>query len=171
MQLLIIREKFYAQQKNEESKSSDKNLSVSVEEWLLPFLSGKTKIDEKTVYDALYWYLDGTTLDSCAPSYIILPNGKKRKITYELQSSPQDRTISVIRPVLEIIIQQIFGCFETPEILGMPVLLKLLSPARRPLQITDNLESFWSTTWPEICKEMKGRYPKHNWNYQIAEKD
>lgn len=169
--LLILREKFYAQQKNEESKSSDKNLSASVEEWLLPFLSGKTKIDEKTVYDALYWYLDGTTLDSCAPSYIILPNGKKRKITYELQSSPQDRTISVIRPVLEIIIQQIFGCFETPEILGMPVLLKLLSPARRPLQITDNLESFWSTTWPEICKEMKGRYPKHNWNYQIAEKD
>lgn len=169
--LLILREKFYAQQKNEESKSSDKNLSASVEEWLLPFLSGKTKIDEKTVYDALYWYLDGTTLDSCAPSYIILPNGKKRKITYELQSSPQDRTISVIRPVLEIIIQQIFGCFETPEILGMPVLLKLLSPARRPLQITDNLESFWSTTWSEICKEMKGRYPKHNWNYQIAEKD
>lgn len=60
---------------------------------------------------------------------------------------------------------------ETPKVMGMPVLLKLLSPARRPLQITDNLESFWQTTWPEICKEMKGRYPKHNWDYRLASED
>ena len=70
--------------------------------------------------------------------------------------------------VLEIIIQHIFGCFSTPEVCGKKVLLKLLSPARRPLQITDDLESFWKTTWNDICKEMKGRYPKHNWNYKIV---
>jgi ATP-dependent helicase HrpB len=67
--------------------------------------------------------------------------------------------------------QQIFGCFETPKILGVPLLLKLLSPASRPLQITDDLEHFWTGAWIDICREMKGRYPKHKWDYRISEKD
>lgn len=168
---LILREQFYAQQNSIESKSTEEKLCATCKEWLLPFLSGKTKIDEETVYSALEWYLDAATINKNAPAQIILPNGKSRKVSYERQSSPDDRTKLVIRPVLEIIIQQIFGCMETPKVMGMPVLLKLLSPARRPLQITDNLESFWQTTWPEICKEMKGRYPKHNWDYRLASED
>ncbi|MCR5495029.1 MAG: hypothetical protein K6F15_05275 [Treponema sp.] len=169
--MLIIRQKFYAQQKGIEAKALEVNLCQNVEDWLLPFVAGKTKIDSKSLYDALYWYLDGSSLDKEVPLLITLPNGKKRKIIYELQSDPQNRTKLVIRPVLEVIIQQIFACFSTPEIMGMPLLFKLLSPARRPLQITDNLEEFWTNSWIEICKEMKGRYPKHNWDYRIAEKD
>lgn len=168
---LIVREQFFAQQSGSEPKSLEEKLCGSVQEWLLPFLSGKTKVDSETVWNALYWYLDGAELDQKAPVQLTLPNGKKRKISYEKQSTREDKTTLVIRPVLEIIIQQIFGCFETPKVMGMPVLLKLLSPARRPLQITDDLANFWISTWPEICKEMKGRYPKHNWDYKVAEKD
>lgn len=168
---LILREQFFAQQNSIESRSTEEKLCATCQEWLLPFLNGKTKIDEETVYSALEWYLDAATINKNVPFQIILPNGKLRKISYERQSSPDDRTKLVIRPVLEIIIQQIFGYMETPKVMGMPVLLKLLSPARRPLQITDNLESFWQTTWPEICKEMKGRYPKHNWDYRLASED
>lgn len=165
---LLRRAEFYAQQKKLPNKAEKSVLEQNVNEWLLPFLGGKTSINEKTVFDGLYWFLDGAEIEKNVPSQIILPNNKKRKLLYEAQASESDKTKLVIRPVLEIIIQQIFGCFETPKILGMPVLLKLLSPARRPLQITDDLANFWSSTWPEICKEMKGRYPKHNWNYKIA---
>ena len=125
----------------------------------MPFLSGKSKIDSQTVYEALRWHFSAEEIDKAVPLQITLPNGKKAKIKYE-----QNQTD--ILPVIEIIIQQIFGCFETPKILGVPVLLKLLSPARRPLQITNSLENFWQNSWPEICQEMKGRYPKHNWEYR-----
>lgn len=113
--------------------------------------------------------MNGAEIDRQAPAKILLPNGKSRKIIYEKQSLASEKNRLVIRPVLEIIIQQIFGCFETPKVMGMPVLLRLLSPARRPLQITDDLTGFWANTWPDICKEMKGRYPKHNWNYKVVE--
>lgn len=87
-------------------------------------------------------------MDKTVPFELQLTNGRKRKIIYEQKGQE-------IQPVLEIIIQQIFGIMETPEIFGVPVLLKLLSPARRPLQITNDLKNFWKNTWPEICKEMK----------------
>jgi ATP-dependent helicase HrpB len=87
-----------------------------------------------------------------------LENGRRVRVHYERQAE--------IRPIIEIIIQRIFGCFTTPVICGKKVLLRLLSPASRPLQVTDDLENFWTGAWVEICKEMKGRYPKHNWNYQ-----
>ena len=144
---------------------SDESLAHSVHEWLIPFMSNGTHISEQTVSDALQWYLDGETVDRNVPHRITLPNGRSYKLTYETRPDKE------IQPVLEIIIQQIFGCFKTPQIMGRPVLLKLLSPARRPLQITDDLAGFWQNTWPEICKEMKGRYPRHNWDYRITEKE
>ncbi|MCR4823069.1 MAG: DEAD/DEAH box helicase, partial [Treponema sp.] len=136
-----------------------KNLEKSAEEWLRPFVKSQ-KINAKDIYDALYWYLDGSEIDRNVPQQLTLANGRKRKIKYEKKADGQ------IQPVLEIIIQQIFGCFENPKIMGKPLLLKLLSPASRPLQITDDLENFWKGAWLEICKEMKGRYPKHNWDYR-----
>lgn len=162
----LTRTVFYHQCKNEDENllSFEKLyafLEEKCEEWLLPFLTTDSKVNPETVYNALYWFLDGAQIDSQVPQKLTLENGKTVKIIYENNSG--------IQPVLEIIIQQIFGCFSTPEILGKPVLIKLLSPARRPLQITTDLENFWNTTWPEICKEMKGRYPKHNWDYRISE--
>lgn len=165
----LLRVQFYRQQtqKNtvqqdrETAKTLEAELSDCAENWLSPFLSGAAKLDAKTVYDALYWYLNGAEIDVAVPERITLQNGRTCKVVYEKNST--------IRPVIEVIIQRMFGCFETPRIMNQTVLLKLLSPAGRPLQITDDLAHFWSGTWQEICKEMKGRYPKHNWNYKIAD--
>ena len=143
-------------------KSKFLQISKTAKTWLVPFLdTSKNMVTEEMVYNALYWYLEGSSVSKSVPIELTLPNGKTRKLVYEEQNGK-------IVPVLEVIIQQIFGCMTTPKVMGVPVLLKLLSPARRPLQITNDLESFWSTTWPEVCKEMKGRYPKHNWDYRVV---
>ena len=165
VQNFLIRVEFCNQQKGKKDLATDDDLKNylqnSVEKWLPPFFGGATKLTSQTVYDALYWFLEGAKIDKDAPEILILPNGRKCKVKYERQAE--------IRPVVEIIIQRIFGCFENPEICGKKVLFRLLSPASRPLQVTDDLEGFWSGAWPEICKEMKGRYPKHNWDYRVAD--
>ena len=171
-QSLLLRAEFILQQKAADSLGQveisgiETNLSdllaASAKDWLLPFLSAASSLTPAILYDALYWYLDGAKIDSLAPEQIVLENGRRTRILYESQAE--------IRPVIEIIIQRIFACFKTPEICGKKVLLRLLSPASRPLQVTDDLENFWTGAWLEICKEMKGRYPKHNWDYHIAEK-
>ena len=146
------------------TKASEENLIKTVREWLPPFLTGTT-LRENAVYDALYYYLDGAKVDKNVPQTIALPNGKSCTLLYVAAAD------GTVRPTIEIIVQRIFGCFETPCVMGVPVLFKLLSPARRPLQITDDLAGFWSGAWPEICKEMKGRYPKHNWDYRVLERE
>lgn len=144
-------------------KCFDKNwLTQNADEWLAPFLTGN-KITAQNVYDALYYFYDGSEVERKVPSKLELQTGRAVKVVYVDGEK--------VVPTIEIIIQQIFGCFETPKVMGVPVLLKLLSPARRPLQITSDLENFWQNTWPEICKEMKGRYPKHNWDYRVAERE
>lgn len=168
----LLRTEFYIknQPENEHSELVSESelqkkfnsLAKNAKEWLQPFVRSQ-KINAQDIYDALYWYLDGSEVDSKVPLQLSLANGRKRKIKYEKKADGD------IQPSLEIIIQQIFGCFETPKILGKPVLLKLLSPANRPLQITEDLEHFWNGAWIEICKEMKGRYPKHNWDYRQSE--
>ena len=165
----LLRAEFIEQQNSRESESLEaihnslySRLQSSAAEWLIPFLGGKNSLSASTVYDALYWYLDGAEIDRLAPEMLTLENGRRCKVKYEKQAE--------IRPVIEIIIQRIFGCFQTPKICGKNVLLRLLSPASRPLQVTEDLEHFWTGAWIEICKEMKGRYPKHNWDYKIVEK-
>lgn len=158
----LLRTDFYikSDEKNAlELQKKFNSLAQNANKWLQPFVRSQ-KINAQDIFDALYWYLNGSEIDSKVPLQITLPNGRKRKIKYEKKADGE------IQPSLEIIIQQIFGCFETPKILGKPVLLKLLSPASRPLQITEDLENFWTGAWVEICKEMKGRYPKHNWDYR-----
>lgn len=144
------------------SQFSEENLLKRLEDWLVPFLGGQKKLSAEVVYQGLHWFCDGATLDRELPLSIILPNGKRRKLTYETIAGR-------VTPVLEVVIQELFGCLETPRVAGIPVLLRLLSPARRPLQVTSDLAGFWQNTWPGICKEMKGRYPKHNWDYRLAE--
>lgn len=161
---LLLRAEFIEQQNQAKSENQlEERLRTSVREWLIPFMGGKTNLTSTIVYDALYWYLNGAEIDKLAPETLILENGRRCKVKYEKQAE--------IRPVIEIIIQRIFGCFTTPQICGKKVLLRLLSPASRPLQVTEDLEHFWTGAWVEICKEMKGRYPKHNWDYRVVEKD
>ena len=159
---LMLRAEYIIQQNGSpELADKVKSLADSAREWLLPFLGGAKELTSHLLYDALYWYLNGNEIDHLAPEEIILENGRRVRVNYERQAE--------IRAIVEIIIQRIFGCFKTPEICGKKVLFRLLSPASRPLQVTDDLENFWTGAWPEICKEMKGRYPKHNWNYKIIE--
>lgn len=135
-------------------------LAACAEEWLFTFSGYGDALTEKGVYDALCCFLDNRIIERDVPQQLTLENGRICRVLYEAQPG----AIGGVQPVIEIIIQQIFGCRQTPVILGKPVLLRLLSPARRPLQITADLAGFWQNTWPQICKEMKGRYPKHNWN-------
>lgn len=156
----MVRVEFYRQQK-EIATEIEGELVQNFEKWLVPFMTGGSNPNSQTVYDALYWYFDGAEIDRNAPESIEFPNGRKFKVIYEKNEG--------IRPVVEVIIQRIFGCFETPKIMGKKILIRLLSPASRPLQITDELENFWTESWPDICKDMKGRYPKHNWDYRKVE--
>lgn len=164
---LLLRAEFIEQEKNS-SASAEKihddfyrRLTDNVREWLVPFLKVISALTPAEVYESLYWYLNGSEIDKLAPEELVLENGRRCKVKYERQAE--------IKPVIEIIIQRIFGCFTTPQICGKKVLLRLLSPASRPLQVTEDLEHFWTGVWPEICKEMKGRYPKHNWEFSAKD--
>jgi ATP-dependent helicase HrpB len=94
-------------------------------------------------------------LNEIAPDSIILPNGKKRSIDYS----------ELGEPVIEATIQELFGLTDTPKIgrFQVPTTLRLLSPARRPMQVTRDLAGFWRGSYKEIRKELRGRYPKHKW--------
>ena len=96
-----------------------------------------------------------TALDANAPPTIRVPSGMERRIVY----APGEP------PVLAVKLQELFGLADTPRIAGgrVPLTLHLLSPAGRPIQVTQDLRSFWERTYPEVKKELKGRYPKHPW--------
>lgn len=164
LEKFILRAKFFSLNVLQKDISMfEEELCGNVSEWLSPFFVGVKKLTAEIVYDALYYFLNGAEIDIKVPEILVLSNGTKAKIKYE-ENTDEDGHL-FIKPVIEIIIQRIFGCTETPKISGIKVLLRLLSPASRPLQITDDLEHFWTDSWPEICKEMKGRYPKHNWEF------
>jgi ATP-dependent helicase HrpB len=94
-------------------------------------------------------------LDRLAPSHLTVPSGSTIRLDYETPDLP----------VLAVRLQEMFGCRETPRIANntVPVLLHLLSPAKRPVQVTRDLASFWVNGYPAVRKELRGRYPKHHW--------
>ncbi|MEQ9728828.1 ATP-dependent helicase C-terminal domain-containing protein, partial [Pseudomonas sp. WHRI 8822A] len=98
--------------------------------------------------------------DRHAPTRISVPSGMERAITYALDHDQQP-----LPPVLAVKLQELFGLAETPRVADgrIPLTLHLLSPGGRPLQVTQDLKSFWATTYPDVKKEMKGRYPRHPW--------
>ncbi len=159
VQSFLQRARFYWHGKKD-NPVSENNLLASLEEWLVPFLdsSGNGLPEAQTVLQALRYRCDGTMLDGEVPSRITLANGLSRPLEYQEFSADEGPV-----PVLETRVQDLFGCPETPRVHGRPVLLRLLSPARRPLQITSDLQGFWKNSWSEVVKEMKGRYPRHDW--------
>ena len=94
-------------------------------------------------------------IDALAPVRITVPSGMERRIEYA-HGQP---------PVLAVKLQELFGLADTPRVADgrVPVLLHLLSPGGKPLQVTSDLRNFWNSTYAEVKKEMKGRYPKHPW--------
>ena len=89
----------------------------------------------------------------------------ERRIEYGFDASANDGAGQPDAPVLAVKLQELFGLADTPRIADgrVPLTLHLLSPGGKPLQITQDLRSFWDRTYPEVKKEMKGRYPKHPW--------
>jgi ATP-dependent helicase HrpB len=94
-------------------------------------------------------------LDEQAPEALRVPSGQTRKLDYAPGQAP----------VLAVKLQELFGLADTPRIAQgrVPVTLHLLSPAQRPIQVTQDLKGFWERTYPEVKKELKGRYPRHPW--------
>lgn len=147
---------------------TDSALLSRLEEWLLPCLTGVTRlshfarVDLSSVLAALLPWPLPRQLDALAPQTVQVPSGSHIRIDYSEQP-----------PILAVRLQELFGLAETPRIANGRQLLKLhlLSPARRPVQVTQDLASFWSTTYSDVKKDLKGRYPKHYWpeNPLIAE--
>jgi len=143
---------------------SDDGLLATVEQWLGPYLTGlvaanvgRDQLKGLKMADILRHQLDwrqGEMLDRLAPSHIRAPSGSNIAIDY-----------SVDPPVLAVRLQEMFGLDKTPTVLGgrLPLLIHLLSPAQRPLQVTRDLENFWRSGYESVKKDMKGRYPRHFW--------
>ncbi len=140
---------------------SDEGLLARLEAWLGPWLDGVTKLadlDAAALGDALSAQLDHAQrrlLDEHAPVALDVPSGRSLRLDYA----------SGAPPVLAVKLQEMFGAADTPRVAKgrVPVTLHLLSPAQRPIQITQDLRGFWERTYPEVKKELKGRYPRHPW--------
>jgi len=140
---------------------SDAALLATLDDWLAPHLSGKSRLDaisSQQLGEALAARLDYAqrrAIDELAPEALAVPSGNSRRLHYE-SGKP---------PVLAVKLQELFGLADTPRIAKgrVPVLLHLLSPAQRPIQVTQDLRGFWERTYPDVRKELKGRYPRHPW--------
>ncbi len=140
---------------------SDEALLATLEQWLGPYLDGITtlervkRLDLATPLHAILTWEQQRRLERQAPTHLTVPSGSSVRIDYE--------TADV--PVLAVRLQEMFGCKDTPRVVGglVPVMLHLLSPARRPVQVTKDLASFWANTYQDVKKELRGRYPKHSW--------
>ncbi len=139
---------------------SDAALLAGLEDWLGPHLGGRRRldaIDQALLHDALLALLPWdrkAALDRMAPTHFDAPSGSRLPINYSGASGP----------VLEIRVQELFGLDRHPSIAeGVPLTLHLLSPARRPIQITGDLPAFWRGSWRDVRADLRGRYPKHPW--------
>ena len=143
---------------------SDAGLAASLDEWLAPFVDGAARhIDLAAALKALVPWDRQRQVDALAPTHIEVPSGSRVPVDY---GNPAE-------PALSVRLQEMFGLTDTPRIAGgkVPVTIHLLSPARRPVQVTRDLASFWKTAYRDVKAELKGRYPKHYWpdNPLIAE--
>ena len=140
---------------------SDAWLTEHLAEWLGPWLDGVTRREHLSRLDlaaALHGLLDHrqrTQLNELAPTHLSVPSGSRIRLRYLPGESP----------VLAVKLQELFGLADTPRIAGgrIPVILYLLSPAQRPIQVTQDLRGFWERTYADVKKELKGRYPRHPW--------
>ena len=139
---------------------SDAALLKSLEHWLMPYLGKVSRLSHfanldlsSIVHNLLPWPLP-QRLDELAPHHLSVPSGSSIRLDYSEQP-----------PILAVRLQELFGLAETPRIAGgrQVVKLHLLSPARRPVQVTQDLANFWRSTYAEVKKDLKGRYPKHYW--------
>jgi ATP-dependent helicase HrpB len=141
---------------------SDSSLLNSPEQWLAPFLQGVTKrsellrIDLQAALSMLLPFPLLSRLDKLAPARIQVPSGSFIKVNYFTDGR---------MPAMEVRLQEVFGLLETPAINEgrTKLVMHLLSPGYKPVQVTQDLKSFWGTTYPEVRNDLRRRYPKHHW--------
>ncbi|MBL7843434.1 MAG: ATP-dependent helicase HrpB [Cyclobacteriaceae bacterium] len=141
---------------------SDEYLLNHVHDWLPPFLNQINSLSELQKLDwhsilltLVPWELQ-RKLDEFAPTRLEVPSGSMIKIQYNSNGQP---------PVMEVRLQECFGLLDTPAVNEgrVKITMHLLSPGYKPVQVTQDLKSFWNTTYHEVKKELKRRYPKHSW--------
>lgn len=140
---------------------SDQALLATLEDWLAPHVYGMKNrgdlqsLNLASIFETMLTWDQRRELDACIPTHITVPSGSRIPVDY---SDPE-------APVLSVRLQEMFGLEETPRIARgrVPLILHLLSPAQRPVQVTRDLASFWRNAYFEVKKDLKGRYPKHYW--------
>jgi ATP-dependent helicase HrpB len=140
---------------------SDAALLARLDEWLTPYLLGITRrahldrLDMRAILEAMLPYEAVRKFGELAPARLGVPSGAEVAIDYETDGDP----------VLRVRLQEMFGLAATPRIAGgrQALRIELLSPAQRPLAVTQDLASFWVNAYPSVRSEMRGRYPKHSW--------
>jgi ATP-dependent helicase HrpB len=140
---------------------SDDALLASLSDWLTPYLAGISRrahldrLDMHLIIQSLIPYELARRMDRLAPVRIEVPSGADVRIDYDTEGDP----------VLRVRLQEMFGLARTPAIAEgrSPLRIELLSPAGRPLAVTQSLETFWTNGYPGVRSDMRGRYPKHAW--------
>jgi ATP-dependent helicase HrpB len=140
---------------------SDAALERDLQDWAAPWITGSTRREHFTRFDlpqalkGLLTHAQSVILRDEAPTHFTVPSGSSIPIDYADGDTPS----------LSVRLQELFGLHETPAVAArrVPLLLKMLSPAGRPVQITQDLVSFWQRGYHEVKKDLKGRYPKHYW--------
>ena len=138
---------------------SDESLSAGLDAWLPPLLAGRRRLADvapgrlnEALEQLLSW--DGRrALDKAAPSHFTSPLGHAHPIDYAAEGGP----------AVELRVQELFGLATHPMVGTTPLVLRLTSPAGRPIQTTRDLPGFWAGSWAAVAKEMRGRYPRHPW--------
>lgn len=137
---------------------SESALRARVSDWLGPHLVAATgwddveRIDLAAVLMSELGHRLVSRLNDLAPTHFVTPTGRRVEIDYTRAG-----------PTISVRVQDMFGVRQTPVVGGKPMVVELLSPAGRPIQITSDLAGFWKGSWHEVRKEMAGRYPKHAW--------
>lgn len=140
---------------------SDPALIASLDQWLSPLLHGKRRLDAVgpnsllNALQGLLGYDAGRAVDRLAPTHFSSPAGSSHPIDYSAPGGP----------TVEVRAQALYGLKDHPMVGGgrVPLTLAITSPAHRPIQTTKDLPAFWSGSWRDVAKEMRGRYPKHPW--------
>ncbi|HEX4183930.1 MAG TPA: ATP-dependent helicase HrpB, partial [Caulobacteraceae bacterium] len=140
---------------------SDEALLASADAWLAPLLAGRARLDQVPAGEldnalrGLIGWDRLRELDRDAPDHWTAPTGTSVVINYEAEGGPR----------IDVRVQELFGLATHPAVAGgrAPLILALLSPARRPIQLTRDLPGFWRGSWADVRKDMRGRYPKHPW--------
>jgi ATP-dependent helicase HrpB len=140
---------------------SDEYILTNMEEWLAPYIQGMSSIREikslnlHTILLGQLSYEQTQILDSLAPAKLKVASGSNIAIDYTNPS----------QPILAVRLQEMFGTQETPSVLNgkVKLMLHLLSPAHKPMQITQDLQSFWANTYEDVKKDLRGKYKRHYW--------